>query len=191
MQVSFCFDDSGASIRAGAAFTVRRATVDDADAIASVLRCAFAPYEPQYTADAFAATVPPADVIRARMDEGPAWVALDGEATVGTVAVVLTDGGAYVRSMAIAPGARRRGLGATLLGQAEHVARDHGTSRLFLSTTPFLAEAIRLYERHGFRRTPEGPDTLCGTPLFTMEKPLLADESKDGGAGPPHTWSRR
>jgi hypothetical protein len=65
------------------AFTVRRATANDASAIVSVLRDAFAPYEPQYTAEAFAATVPDSDVIRARCDEGPVWVALHGEPIVG------------------------------------------------------------------------------------------------------------
>ncbi len=65
-------------------FTVRRATADDASSIASVLREAFAPYEPQYTADGFAATVPEPDVIRARWHEGPVWVALRSEAIVGT-----------------------------------------------------------------------------------------------------------
>jgi GNAT superfamily N-acetyltransferase len=161
-------------------FTVRLATAADARAIASVLRDAFAPYERQYTAEAFAATVPDSEVIRARLDEGPAWVALDGDAIVGTVATALKDGGAYVRSMAIVPHARGRGLAALLLGQVERLARRHGMRRLFLSTTPFLAEAIRLYERHGFRRTLEGPQTLCGTPLFTMEKPLLPDNPADG-----------
>jgi hypothetical protein len=63
----------------------------------------------------------------------------------------------------------------------ERLARQHGLSRLFLSTTPFLAEAIRLYEREGFRRTPEGPQTLCGTPLITMEKPLVPGEAGEGG----------
>jgi hypothetical protein len=43
---------------------------------------------------------------------------------------------------------------------------------LLLSTTPFLSEAIKLYERSGFRRSTEGPRELFGTPLFTMEKQL-------------------
>jgi ribosomal protein S18 acetylase RimI-like enzyme len=160
-------------------FTVRRAAAADARSIALVLRDAFAPYERHYTPDAFAATVPDSEVVRARLDEGPAWVTLHGYVIVGTVAAVLKNGGAYVRSMAIAPHARGHGLGAQLLGQVERVARQHGLSRLFLSTTPFLAEAIRLYERHGFRRTAEGPRTLCGTPLFTMEK-LLPGDARDG-----------
>jgi ribosomal protein S18 acetylase RimI-like enzyme len=158
--------------------TVRRATEDDAPAIASVLRDAFAPYRPHYTADAFAATVPPADAIRRRLEEGPVWVALRGDVVVGTVAAVLKDGGAYVRGMAVARQARGRGLGAQLLEAVERLAREHGVPRLFLSTTPFLGEAIRLYERQGFRRTHDGPRTLCGTPLFTMEKVIRPDEPR-------------
>jgi GNAT superfamily N-acetyltransferase len=161
-------------------FIVRLATADDASSIASLLGEAFAPYQPRYTADAFAATVPASEVIRARWHEGPVWVALHGEVIAGTVAAVLTDGGAYLRSMAVAPDARGRGVGAQLLEHVEQFARRHGMRRLFLSTTPFLADAIRLYERHGFRRSPDGPLTLFATPLFTMEKLLLPAEAGDG-----------
>lgn len=137
-----------------------------------MLRQAFAEYEPQYTAAAFAATVPDADRIRARWYDGPVWVALRGEEVVGTVAAILKDQGAYVRSMAIVPDARGHGLGTRLLEHVERFARLHGSERLFLSTTPFLNDAIPLYERYGFRRTTDGPDALFGTPLFTMEKLL-------------------
>jgi len=41
---------------------------------------------------------------------------------------------------------------------------------MLLSTTPFLDDAIRLYQRFGFERIREGPHDLAGTPLFTMEK---------------------
>jgi hypothetical protein len=43
---------------------------------------------------------------------------------------------------------------------------------LLLSTTPFLASAIRLYEQYGFVKSDRGPQNLFGTPLFAMEKPL-------------------
>ena len=40
----------------------------------------------------------------------------------------------------------------------------------YLSTTPFLASAIRLYEQAGFVHTSAPPYELHGTALFTMEK---------------------
>jgi len=65
-------------------------------------------------------------------------------------------------------------VGARLLKSMERessgYATERGFKRMFLSTTPFLARAIQLYERKGFKRTSEGPDNLFGTPLFTMEK---------------------
>ncbi len=58
------------------------------------------------------------------------------------------------------------------MSHVENVASEHGFRRLFLSTTPFLTSAIRLYERWGFQRSDEGPHDLHGTPLFTMVKIL-------------------
>ena len=48
---------------------------------------------------------------------------------------------------------------------------DVGARRMRLSTTPFLHDAIRLYERAGFERRPALLD-LHGTPLFAMIKEL-------------------
>jgi hypothetical protein len=41
--------------------------------------------------------------------EGPVWLALNGARVVGTVAAVLKQESAYIRSMAIAPNARGHG----------------------------------------------------------------------------------
>lgn len=151
---------------------IRLATPADAEAIASVLRESFAAYEPAYTPEAFAATTPTGARIRARWREGPVWVAVSNGAVVGTVAAVVKQDSLYVRSMAVLPAARAQNIGHLLLTEVEAYAIDHGCKRMFLSTTPFLTRAIKLYERYGFRRSSDGPDELLGTPLFTMEKIL-------------------
>jgi ribosomal protein S18 acetylase RimI-like enzyme len=149
---------------------VRFATVDDAESIAAVLRQAFVEYQALYTPQAFAATTPPAETLRERWSEGPVWVALENDRLVGTVAAIIKGKTLYVRSMAILPAARGHGLGKLLLREVEKFANAHGLRRLVLSTTPFLLAAIRLYERHGFQRTADGPHELYGTPLITMER---------------------
>jgi GNAT superfamily N-acetyltransferase len=151
---------------------IRFADSGEAAAIAAVLYEAFREFEPLYTLEGFAATTPKSEQILERMSEGPVWVALvDGE-IVGTVSVVLKREALYVRGMAVLPRTRGASVGKLLMEQVERYAVEKGCKRLFLSTTPFLERAIRLYEKFGLRRTPEGPHDLFGTPLFTMEKRL-------------------
>lgn len=152
--------------------SIRRAAADEAVEIAAVLRIAFAEFEPLYTAAGFAATTPTPAQLRQRWSEGPVWLAVHAGRIVGTVAAVPKIDGVYLRSMALLPDARGLGLGVTLLDQVVEYARHVGARRIFLSTTPFLDRAIRLYERFGFERRMDGPHTLHGTPLLTMEKRL-------------------
>ncbi len=156
----------------GSAIEVRLAAFDEAPSIAAVLRDAFVEFEPLYTPAAFAATTPTADQIRSRWDEGPVWVALASGALVGTVAAVPREEFLYVRSMGILPSARGRGIGTRMLQLVEGFARGRRLGSMCLSTTPFLLQAIRRYERFGFVRSDDGPFDLFGTPLFTMVKCL-------------------
>ena len=151
---------------------IRRATDKDADAVARVLADAFAEFERLYTRAGYAATTPGAATVVTRLAEGPTWLADDDGAILGTVAAVLRDGDVYVRSMAVTPAARGKRVALHLMRQLELFAISKSASRLYLSTTPFLFSAIRLYESLGFRRTGEPPDDLFGTPLVTMAKPL-------------------
>jgi N-acetylglutamate synthase-like GNAT family acetyltransferase len=106
------------------------------------------------------------------MREGPVWVSLLNETIVATVAVVPKGKSLYIRGMAVQPSARGHHIGELLLKRIERFAVSEGFERMFLSTTPFLNRAIRLYEGFGFQRTDGGPHELHGTPLFTMEKLL-------------------
>ena len=151
---------------------IRRAGPEDASTIAGLLRESFLEFKALYSEGGFAATTPGAEEVLSRMREGPAWVALRAGVALGTVAAVVQADSAYIRGMAVLPSARRSGAGVALLRRAEDWAAEQGSVRLFLSTTPFLSSAIHLYEKSGFRRTPEGPHELRGTPLFTMEKKI-------------------
>jgi GNAT superfamily N-acetyltransferase len=151
---------------------IRLADGGEAGAIAAVLYEAFREFEPLYTKKGFAATAPKSEQVLERLKDGPVWVALvDGE-LVGTVSVVLKRKALYVRGMAVLPRTRGARVGKLLMEQVQQYAVENGCKRLFLSTTPFLERAIRLYEKFGFTRIPEGPHDLFGTPLFTMEKTL-------------------
>jgi len=165
-------------MQAATQIEIRRAGAEDAPAIAAVLHESFVEFKALYTDGGFSATTPGTDQILARMREGPIWVALREGAVLGTVAAVVKSDSVYIRGMAVLPNARGSGAGTRLLQQVENWVRGEAYTRLFLSTTPFLASAIRLYERFGFRRLDEGLHDLFGTSLFTMEKTLEKIVSK-------------
>jgi len=62
---------------------------------------------------------------------------------------------ARLYSIAVSDAARGQGLGAVLLEAAEQVARRRGSRRLRLEVSQRNPAAIRLYERHGYRRIGE------------------------------------
>ena len=151
---------------------LRTATFDDATSIAAVLLQSFIEYKAVYTAGGFAATTPDTEEVRRRMTEGPTWVAVQDSEIVGTVAVVPSGERLYIRSMAVIPSARGQNIGVKLLRHIEDFASANNYKHLFLSTTPFLSRAIKLYQQMGFVFSDERIEDLYGTPLLRMEKKL-------------------
>jgi GNAT superfamily N-acetyltransferase len=148
---------------------IRRAGPEDAGAIARVLYESFVEYKPLYTPGGFSATALDEQQVVARMSEGPVWVAEREGQIAGSVAAVIKSGSVYMRGMAVLANVRGFGVGGRLIEVVERWGQKSGFSRISLSTTPFLHSAIRLYEKHGFRRI-DGQLDLFGTPLFAMEK---------------------
>jgi putative acetyltransferase len=152
---------------------IRRAAAADAAEIAAVLRQSFEEFEALYTPKGFAATTPDPAQVSARMLEGPAWIARHGDRAAGTASAVLKgEKGLYVRGVAVVPSVRGQGIAESLMNEVESFAKQHECGRMFLTTTPFLTAAIRLYERLGFMRVPNGTADLFGTPLIKMQKDL-------------------
>jgi ribosomal protein S18 acetylase RimI-like enzyme len=59
------------------------------------------------------------------------------------------------RMLAVAPDARRRGIAAALVSVCVERSRELGYTALVLSSLPVQQPAHRIYERLGFRRTPD------------------------------------
>ncbi|HEX2180164.1 MAG TPA: GNAT family N-acetyltransferase [Actinomycetota bacterium] len=91
-------------------------------------------------------------------------VAEDGGATAGTLAFY-PDGRFYhesvpaewacLRTLAVLPAYRGRGIGRALMDESVSRARALGRSQMLLHTLPFMAAARALHERVGFTRAPE------------------------------------
>lgn len=88
-------------------------------------------------------------------------VLVDGGAVVGMVGVVPHTGGAWeLRKIYLDKGRRGGGHGRRLLDEALGFARGQGAVKLVLQSSSKLGEALRLYERAGFRRV-EGDTRSC------------------------------
>lgn len=96
-------------------------------------------------------------------------LAFDGDHAVGWAGLRLP-GGDLTR-LYVRPTARGRGAGTLLVTAVEAAARAWGVAALRLCTRGDLTEAVRLYERHGYRPvppfTPNDPyvDRWLGKPL--------------------------
>ena len=102
----------------------------------------------------------------ARASVGTVFVATDGDRVVGTIthyADVHDEGmpvrfpslTAGLRSTAVALDARGQGIGGLLVDAVVDRARAEGQRRVALHTATCMKAAMRLYERHGFRRHPD------------------------------------
>lgn len=76
-------------------------------------------------------------------------------------------------SIAVGEAARGRGVGEALLAAVERSARRRGCQRIRLEVRPDNAAAIRLYQRHGYRRFGSLRAYYeDGTDAWRYEKPL-------------------
>ena len=99
---------------------------------------------------------------------GQIFVALDGETPVGVVAAIPEgEPGWDLAKMAVSPAYQGRGIGEMLGRAAVEYAWAKGARRMFLETNSRLANAVRLYERLGFRQTdPPQPSPYARSDVY-------------------------
>jgi ribosomal protein S18 acetylase RimI-like enzyme len=155
------------------AFTIRRATREDAPGVLACLRAAFEPFREQYPPEGFADTTLLPSTVQDRLASMSVFVAVvpAGE-VVGTVGChVVNQGDGHFRGMAVLPEWQGRGVADALLAAVEDEMRRLGCARATLDTTAPLERAIRFYERHGYRATGRVGD-FYGMPLYQYAKAL-------------------
>lgn len=104
--------------------------------------------------------------------------ALEGEAPVGTVALVRArDSRFELAKMAVATTHQRQGIGEMLGAAGIAWARAAGAKTVFLETNSRLASAIRLYERLGFRHAAQPHPSDYVRADYHMELPIVGNGS--------------
>lgn len=100
-----------------------------------------------------------------RAGEAELWVAVDGGRLLGSVTscppgspwrelATSAEEGEF-RMLSVHPDARGRGVGQALAAHCEDRAREHGGTRMVLSSLAEMAAAHRVYGRLGYHRAPE------------------------------------
>ena len=145
---------------------VRAATAGDLDAIRRVATAANAEFAGPMGERLYAGYLANVLDVERRLAEARVLVAEREGIVVGTITLYadihaegmplhMPDGTAGIRATAVDPAARGRGIGGALVDAAIERARHDGARSVALHTAPVMVDAMRLYERHGFRRVPE------------------------------------
>jgi len=145
-----------------------------ADALHLILHEAFLPYRDLYTPGAFAATVVSAQILATRIssEKYNVYGCYLNHELAGTISTKITDKGElYFMSMAVSPTYAGNGIGSALLKAIEDEAKEKQCMRILLETYAPLLDAIRLYEKSGYRKTSMIRD-YSGIEIFEMEKLL-------------------
>ncbi len=122
--------------------------------ILSVLAEFGCPYHPEWDADLDKI----AEIYKGR---SRFWLALDGDAVVGTAAMLWSCGAVFeLKRMYLSPDYRGQGIGRLLLMEAVNFAKTHGARQIRLDTMPRMKAAIKLYERSGFVKTAENGERI-------------------------------
>jgi len=133
--------------------SIRRARPDDAAAVRTLTRAAYAKWVEVIGREPFPMT---ADHDRAVREH---WVDLaerDGK-LAGLVEMIPRPDHLFIENLAVAGDAQKLGLGSRLLAHAEHLARRSGLATIELATNQAFAANLAFYEKRGFAICEQSP----------------------------------
>ena len=153
---------------------LRAMTLSDADAVAALIRAAFAAQAVVTDPLPSALRVTVEDVA-AHLRRGGAGAVFRADAVLaGSVLWAEQDGGLYVSRVAVAPAWRRRGIARGLMAAAEAAAQAMRLPRVYLGTRLVLEDNRRLFAACGFVETERTAHPGYTEPTsVTMEKRLV------------------
>ena len=167
-------------------FSIRDARADERAAIRDLTLAAYAEYATIMTPTAWGALRQA--VLAGLGAEGAVEriVAEQDGALLGSVMLYSPAANAYgnavaaaswpeLRLLAVAPAARGHGVGTALVKECMRRAQRAGAGALGLHTSESLRAAIRMYERLGFVRAPEGDFHPDGAELVMAYRVTLSD----------------
>jgi N-acetylglutamate synthase-like GNAT family acetyltransferase len=127
----------------------RRATLEDADVIRSLVNAAFEDYIPLIGRKPLPMTADHNDLIQ----NHDAWVLEENNEIIGVLELVIKIDSLYIDTVAVKPSHQSRGLGKQLLKFSETRARELGMNATTLFTNERYTALLEMYARRGYVET--------------------------------------
>lgn len=147
----------------------------DLEAVARIVRAAYAPYIPRIGRP----PGPMGDDYSALIRAGRVHVIDHAGIVQGVLVLIPQDGALLLDNVAVAPAAQGAGLGRRMLAFAERTAVRAGYRAIRLYTNEAMTENIALYERAGYVETHRAEET--GLRRVYMVKALACVQPRDDG----------
>lgn len=134
---------------------IRKAVSSDAEALATCIRAAYAPY-----ADRISDLPDVADGLDDAILDNQVWVAVESGVVIAGLVLVAGDGAMKLANVAVHPDHGGKGLGRTLIDLAEREARRQGFGEMRLNTHVAMPENVRLYAHLGWEEVAREGNTV-------------------------------
>jgi ribosomal protein S18 acetylase RimI-like enzyme len=154
-----------------AASGLRRATLEDAEDIRTLVNAAFEGYIPLIGRKPLPMTADHNDLIV----NHDAWVLEENSEIIAVLELVLKDDSLYIDTVAVSNTHQSRGIGKQLLTFVETRARELGRDATTLFTNERYTVLLEMYARNGYVETHRIP--VLGTDAVHMRKTLEVENA--------------